>query len=97
MQAVWKITQLERQAKDGMVTVAHYNVSATDGDYAATVYGSVQLEPGETFIPYDQLTERDVISWLKAKLDQAAVEQSLADRIDAQKNPPIIKDVPSWA
>ena len=96
MQTTWKITQLERQADDGLVTVAHYDVVAVDGEYSARTYGTVSMERGETFIDFDRLTEADVISWVKAKLDPAAVEQSLAAQIDAQKNPPIIQGVP-WA
>lgn len=94
MQTTWKITQLERQATDGLVTVAHYDVTAVDGDLTARVYGTIGLEPGETFIEFEKVTERDVISWVKAKLDPAAVEQSLAGQIEAQKNPPIIPGVP---
>lgn len=96
METIWKITELKRQATDGMVTVAHYEVIATDGDFSERVYGTIGLEPGDTFIPSENLTERDVISWIKAKLDPAAIEQALAAQIDAQKNPPIVPGVP-WA
>lgn len=94
MQITWKINQLERQAEDGLVTVAHYDVVAVDGDYSARTYGTVSFERGETFIDFNQLTETDVISWVKSKLDPAAVEQSLADQIATQKNPPVLQGMP---
>lgn len=96
MQIVWKITQLDRQASDGLVTCAHYDVSATDGDYTARIYGTVGLERGETFIDFANITEADAISWVKSKLDPAAVEQALAAQIELQKNPPILQGMP-WA
>lgn len=96
MDITWKINQLERQAEDGLVTVAHYDVSAVDGDYTARVYGTVSFERSDTFIEFEHLTERDVLSWVKSKLDPAAVEQALAAQIDAQKNPPILHGTP-WA
>lgn len=96
MQTTWKITNLDRTADGGLVTCAHYDVTAIDGEFSASVYGTVALERGETFIDFDKLTEKDVISWVKAKLDPAAVEQALAAQIEAQKNPPIVQGVP-WA
>lgn len=96
MEIVWTIGQLERQAADGLVTVGHYRVTATDGDYTASTYGTISFERGDTFIAFDQLTERDVISWVKSKLDPAAVELSLKAQIDQQKSPPVLSGVP-WA
>lgn len=94
MEITWKINQIERQANDGLVVVAHWGAVAADGDYTANAYGTVGFERGETFIEYETLTERDVISWVKSKLDPAAVEQSLADQIAQQKNPPILQGMP---
>ena len=94
MEITWKITNLERQATDGLVACAHYDVTAVDGDHSARVYGTVGLEKGEPLIDFDKLTERDVISWVKSKLDPAAVEQSLAAQIATQKNPPVLNGMP---
>lgn len=96
MDIVWKITNLERQATDGLVTCAHYDVTATDGEYSARVYGTVAFERGETFIDFDALTEHDVVSWVKSRMDPVAVEQSLEQQIAVQKVPPIIHGMP-WA
>ena len=94
MQTTWKIIQLERKADDGLVTVVHYRVEAVDGEFSASTYGTVSFERGETFIDFNQLTETDVISWVKSKLDPAAIEQSLADQIATQKNPPVLQGMP---
>lgn len=94
MDITWKIKQLERQADDGLVTMAHYGVDAVDGEFTASTYGTVSFERSDTFIEFDKLTERDVISWVKSRLDPAAVEESLANQIAAQKNPPILQGMP---
>jgi hypothetical protein len=36
----WTIAQLERNTSDGGVTVVHWRVSAVDGDYTASSYGT---------------------------------------------------------
>jgi hypothetical protein len=41
----WTIAQLERNTSDGGVTVAHWRVSAVDGDYTASSYGTVVAHP----------------------------------------------------
>jgi hypothetical protein len=40
---VWTIAQLERNTSDGGVVVAHWRATATDGDYSASSYGTVDL------------------------------------------------------
>jgi hypothetical protein len=67
----------------------HYNVSATDGTYSANTYGTVgyQEQPGETYIPYDQLTEEQVVGWVQTSLGKDTVEASLQSQIDAKIKP----------
>jgi hypothetical protein len=95
---LWTIQQLDRLTSDGFVVTVHYNVSATDGTYNSSVYGTVgyQEQPGETFIPYDQLTEAQVVGWVQTSLGQSTVEASLQDQINAQINPVQESGVP-WA
>jgi hypothetical protein len=40
----WTIAQLERNTSDGGVT-RHWRVSAVDGDYTASAYGTVGCTP----------------------------------------------------
>ena len=86
---LWTIQQMDRLTVDGFVVTVHYNVSATDGTYNASTYGTVgyQEQPGETFIPYDDLTEAIVVGWVQNSLGQSTVEASLQSQIDAQINP----------
>ena len=94
----WQIPQMDRLTSDGFVVTVHYIVNATDGTYTASTYGTVGYtqQPGETYIPYDQLTEAVVVGWVQNSLGQATVEASLQGQIDAQINPVQETGVP-WA
>ena len=95
---LWTIQQMDRLTADGFVVTVHYNVSATDGTYNASTYGTVGYteQPGETYTPYDQLTEAQVVGWVQASLGKDTVEASLQGQIDAQINPVQESGVP-WA
>ena len=88
--ATWTIANLERNVADGGVTVAHWRVTEVDGDYSASSYGTVGFTPDASdpsFVAYDNLTESDVLGWVWAEVDQAAIEAALTADIEAQKNP----------
>jgi hypothetical protein len=95
----WTIAQLERNTSDGGVTVAHWRVSAVDGDYTASAYGTVGCTPdpeAADWIAFDALTEADVLAWVWASVDKDTTEASLAARIEADKNPTSATGMP-WA
>ena len=88
--ATWTIANLERNLADGGVTVVHWRVTEVDGEYSASSYGTVGFTPDASdpsFVPYDNLTESDVLGWVWAEVDQAATEAALTADIEAQKNP----------
>lgn len=80
---------MDRLTSDGFVVTVHYIVIAQDGDYTASTYGTVGYthQPGETYIPYDQLTEQIVVGWVQESLGKDTVEASLQSQIELQKNP----------
>jgi hypothetical protein len=93
----WKISQLDRNAADGGVTVAHWRVEAVDGDYSASAYSTAGFTPDATaagFKPYDTLTEADVLAWVWASVDKDAAEESLLQQIEAQKAPVTLAGTP---
>ena len=87
----WKIAQLERETADGYVFTAHYTVDANDGTYSAGAYGSIGLERPETLVPFADLTEEQVVGWVKAAIggdDKVAeVEAALQQQLDEQAAP----------
>ena len=66
-------------------------MNAADGTYTAGAYGSVGLERPETLVPYADLTEEQVIGWVKEKLggDEKVTEiqAALQAQLDEQRTP----------
>ena len=95
MTITWTITQCDRLTADGFITTAHWTCSAVDGDYSASSYGTCGFAAGTPTIPYDQVTEAEVLNWCWAGgVDKDAVEANLAANIDLQKNPVVAAGVP---
>lgn len=94
----WAIANLERETADGFVFVAHYTVSANDGTYSSSAYGSIGFERPENLIPYADLTEELVIGWVKEALggDEkvAEIEAALQAQLDEQHSPSKAVGVP---
>jgi len=91
---VWNISQLDRQTSDGFVTVAHWQATATDGDYSASVYNTCSWSEGTATIPYADLTKDAVLAWVWESVDKDAVEDSLLAQIAEQKAPVKATGVP---
>lgn len=90
MSTTWTIPMTEYTKSDSGIFTAHWRVTAVDGDYTASAYGTCGFSPDASapdYIPYDQLTESDVLEWVYASVDKDAIEASLASKIDEQKNP----------
>ena len=84
------------------VVTAHWTLTATDGTYTGSVYGtaSFEVDPERTdYKPYDQLTLEEVVAWTQGSLGAeqvAAYEASVASQIEAQINPIIIIPPLPW-
>jgi len=87
MEFNWNVVQMDRKTSDGFVTTVHYTVSAVDGDFTASTYGTVGYTEEGSFTPYNQLTKDIVVGWVQTSLGKDTVEAALTAQIDAQKNP----------
>lgn len=88
MTITWKISQLDRQTSDGFITTAHWTATAVDGEYSASIYSTCSWQAGTPSIPYDQVTEQEVLNWCWASgVSKEATETALAAQINLQKNP----------
>lgn len=97
--STWKIAQLERETADGYVYTAHYTVGVKDDTYSAGAYGSIGLERPDALIPYADLTEEQVIGWVKEALGSEKVLQigeALLKQLEEQRNPTKAAGLP-WA
>ena len=94
--ATWNIGQTDFETANGFITTAHWNCTAVDGEYSASVYGTCGFT-GTPTIPYAQVTMAEVLDWCWAGgVDKDAIEASLASNIALQKNPVVESGVP-WA
>jgi hypothetical protein len=97
MDITWKTIQCDRLTSDGFIVTAHRTATAVDGEYAASVYSTCSFPPGDTTLPYKEVTEQDVLRWCwGGGVDKDATEAALAEQINAQKKPVIEPGLP-WA
>ena len=95
MSITWTITQTDYLTSDGFITTAHWTATAVDGDYTASVYNTCSFELATPSIPYNSVTEAEVLDWIWANgVDKEATEASLANQIELQKNPVTATGVP---
>ena len=102
----WGVVQMdaypELDGETDVVFTVHWTLTGTDGTYAGSVYGSsgVSVDPDAPFIPYDQLTEAQVIDWVQEALGEeqvASYEANVAQQIADQKDPPVVTPPLPWS
>jgi len=108
MAVTWNIIQTERETTNGGIHTAHWTASDTEtvgsGDSAVvhtgSRYGSCGFTPDHTasgFTAYADLTESDVVTWVKDLLGTETlteVETSIAEQITESKTPTSAVGVP---
>jgi len=95
--ATWHIANLERETADGFVFIGHYTIDMSDGTYNAGAYGSIGFERPENLIPFSELTEEQVIGWVKEALGAdkvAEIDQALLNQLEEQRHPSKASGVP---
>jgi len=78
--------------------------TVTNKPYTSSSYGTIRInyEKDETYIPYDQLTESQVISWVHEVMNRSSeitvstVEEGLSKIIADQITPPVVKPALPW-
>jgi hypothetical protein len=101
----WAVVQMdaypEYEGHTDVVFTVHWTLTGTDGEYDAGVYGSVglTLDPEAKFTPYADLTQAQVIGWVKDALGEEQVtsyEDGVANQIAALINPPVVNPPLPW-
>lgn len=103
----WVISQLncavESEGLPDVINMIHwrYNATQVDGDktYFADTYGasSVAQPNPQNFIPYADVTEAEVISWLEEILPVGEMQAGLEANIALQINPVEVTLPLPWA
>ena len=96
MTTTWTISQLDRNTSNGFVTTAHWQATAVDGDYTASIYSTASWADGTVNTPYADLTQATVLGWVWESVDKQATEDALAAQIALQKNPVTASGTP-WS
>ena len=88
MEYKWTVNKVQ-VAEDNLVVNVELLVTGTDGDNSASAAYSRDLTRGDSFIPFDQLTEQQVIDWcfepiVTTWVDSDNVEQTITRLIKAE-------------
>jgi len=104
--STWNIVAMDcRPNVNGMldyVVTSHWTLTATDGTYTGSVYGTASFEVDldkPNYVPYADLTLDQVIAWTQDALGEeqvASYEASVASQIEAQINPTIVTPPLPW-
>ena len=100
----WSIGALDcKVSEDNLSDVVfnvHWRCSATEDGYSASVYSTCAV-PGPnpaSFVPYDQLTQNEVLGWIWANgVDKAATEAAVQQQIELQKHPVVVSPPLPWS
>ena len=85
----WTISEMQRKETDGFVIHVWYRVDNVDGEYSSVATGECDyVQTGDTFVPYEDLEQDDVIGWVQESLGEnivASIESGLNNQIAAKK------------
>lgn len=98
----WTIKNLQtvdEGSETDFVTTVIYNVTCTEivdeQTYSASLLSSMIFTPTieEGFVAYTDLTESQVVGWVKDELGEkevSSIQSSLAQQVDNKINPPVV-------
>ena len=92
----WVISALDCKVNENnlekVVQTIHWRYKGEEDSVQSEVYGSVTLDSPDPndFIPYENLTQVIVESWLESNLDVTQYQNMISDQIESIKNPAII-------
>lgn len=94
-------TKLHEDTLENVVKSCRYTIVAVSDDVPSIIvsdygYANFETPPSESFNPYEELTEEQVLSWVWASIDKEAREAGLEDRINQIRNPPTVTLPKPW-
>lgn len=103
----WIISAMENYPKadglDNVVFQVHYRRQATEVDGEKTWFAetysvvNVPAPSPDDYTPYEDLTFEQVCGWLEGILNVEAIDESLANQIEDQKNPKVLQLPLPWS
>jgi hypothetical protein len=90
----WSVEKLTVEQDKKLVTSVEWRCYGVDeaSGFSAAVDGATSLEPSNTFIPYDQLTEQQVLDWCSSVKDETEtnITTSIQGQIDKKESAPAL-------
>lgn len=101
---IWTIQSMlvkpQESGRTNVVYLVDWLASNTDGVNEVWRGGQIEIPaPTETFIPYDQLTEQQVLNWVWAQIGsdaKTAIETNLNRQIVYMQQPPVVSLPLPW-
>jgi hypothetical protein len=84
----WKINKLEVIPEVGslseVIQYAYYQRIVSEGEYSTFIEGKMLFPQPESsgFIPYENITEEDIISWILPNIEVEEVDLFLNQKLD---------------
>jgi len=80
---MWKVIDLEYRINDGVATNVTSEFRLVDGNTISRKIIDVTLpKPTNNVIPFNELTEEEVIQWVKGNCDYLTVEDDVQTELD---------------
>lgn len=102
----WAVVQMDCYPKynneTNVIFNVHWTLIGVDGVYRGIIHGAqaISLNPDVTLTAYAELTQEQVIGWVKDALgkDQVTVlENNVEQQIADQINPPVVNPPLPWS
>lgn len=97
---VWQVAEMKVLGSDVAVVIAVFNCTVRD-EQDPKIFGfssgSAEFTPDPSdpnFIPYDQLTEQDVLNWIWVDGFKQTFEQLVIDQAEARRVKPEVRPLP---
>jgi hypothetical protein len=81
-----------------VIKKVNWRFQASEGPYSADIYEVTELDlpdPSD-YTVYDNLTDEQVISWVKSKIDYDNLVERVNIRLEDQKFPKLVEKSPPW-
>ena len=98
----WNFSQFDTapttDALDDVVVAIHWRLTAVDGNYSASNYGTVALsDPSpDEFTPFSDITFDRTVQWMNGAMDVPAINENLSNQRAALKSPPVVPMKPPF-
>lgn len=101
----WTIERMDcfpqAQGNVNVVFTVFWRAEATDGTHISSVFGSqmVEFDPNDSFTPYENLTQEQVVGWVRSAMGfnrPEDIEFNLAKAVETLANPPVISPPLPW-